>query len=1208
MTLSGAKTYTGMTTVNSGTLTLGGGLKSDVTINGGTLNTGSGLTLSNGQDIQLKSGGITGSLTTAAGSSLTIAPSSASVNGTLTLGGGTLNLDDNILNVSGALTLNSRTTLTVSGSYGYGDHTLITAGSINGSTDYLTVSGIAGGCEIKRQGNSLILSIVHVAREIAFPKGGRWENDGKTYSDGDNVTFTDSGKVTVVGTVKPGKVTVQGSGSTTWSGTGSVAGGATLTKTGKGTLTINTANTYTGGTIVKEGTLTVGNGSALGLGKVTLYGGTLKISAGKATVANEIEVIGSAVLNNGSTHSGDITVDGDLLKGSTIKLIDKNQRVKLGDGAVNGTISGIGHVDIDGEVDLTAGKLTAEQVYLNGTLTHAKGWTLTKGQTLTLGGGKVEGNLVVSTGSVLNFNDHTLAAAPELKGGTLDMGAASSISITGSKASVTIDKQGVYVTSKGTILTDDDLDVKGGTVTLTALNGYSGKFLVEGGTLKISTGKATVANEIEVAGEAVLNNGSTHSGDITVDGDLLKGSTIKLIDKNQRVTLKGGAVAGTISGIGRVDVNGSVDITQGKLTAEQVYLNGTLTHAKGWTLTKNQTLTLGGGKVEGKLIVATGSVLDFHDYTLADAPELKGGTLDMGGKASLTITGSKASITLGKQDVYVTSKGTILTDDDLDVKGGTVTLTALNGYGEDLVVEGGTLKISTGKQIVDNDIRIEDSAVLNNGSTHSGDITVNGDLLKGSTIKLIDKAQLVTLNSGAMNGTISGIGSVNIEGSVDITQGKLTAEQVYLNGTLTHAKGWTLTKGQTLTLGGGKVEGNLVVSTGSVLNFNDHTLAAAPELKGGTLDMGAASSISITGSKASVTIDKQGVYVTSKGTILTDDDLDVKGGTVTLTALNGYSGKFLVEGGTLKISTGKATVANEIEVAGEAVLNNGSTHSGDITVNGDLLKGSTVKLIDKNQRVTLKGGAVAGTISGIGRVNIEGSVDITQGKLTAEQVYLNGTLRHDKGWTLTKNQTLTLGGGKVEGKLIVATGSVLDFHDYTLADAPELKGGTLDMGGKASLTITGSKASITLGKQDVYVTSKGTILTDDDLDVKGGTVTLTALNGYSGKFLVEGGTLKISTGKATVANEIEVAGEAVLNNGSTHSGDITVNGDLLKGSTVKLIDKTQRVTLNGGDMAGTISGIGRVDVKGGVDFTQGKLSAEQIYVNSGGRLVNTKAW
>ncbi|MCQ2372278.1 MAG: autotransporter-associated beta strand repeat-containing protein, partial [Akkermansia sp.] len=520
------------------------------------------------------------------------------------------------------------------------------------------------------------------AREICFTRGGTWMLGGNGYADGNRVRFTSSGTVTVSGTVNPGAMTVEGSGSTTWNGSGSVAGDAALVKTGSGKLTINTDNSFSGGTGITQGTLRAGNKAALGTGTVQLSGGTLEIAArgiantitasgnsaitvasgttheltsaisntGTLTLKGAFDTSALKLTQDGVTHmdvnreTGDsgftktggasvtIVTGGTTKNGGTTithKGLAAGETLVLGS---NGKAVSDGTVDYStylltgtasaGMEDIT--KMAGKKLQLidlqGGTLdiAAAKGATLAKGVTLNMDSGKVDGLLIVGNGSTLIYGGGSFTVAPELKGGTLDLGAASSITITGSKAAVTLGELEVSVTSKGTILTDSDLDVKGGTVTLTALNGYSGKFLVEGGTLKISTGKATVANEIEVAGEAVLNNGSTHSGDITVNGDLLKGSTVKLIDKNQRVTLKGGAVAGTISGIGRVDVNGSVDITQGKLTAEQVYLNGTLTHAKGWTLTKNQTLTLGGGRMAGNLIVGTGSVLVFNSHTLAE--------------------------------------------------------------------------------------------------------------------------------------------------------------------------------------------------------------------------------------------------------------------------------------------------------------------------------------------------------------------------------------------------------------------------------------------------------------------------------------------------------------------------------------------------------------------------------------------------------------
>ncbi len=59
---------------------------------------------------------------------------------------------------------------------------------------------------------------------------------------------------------------------------GSIGGAATvLTKTGSGPVTINTANTYSGGTVINGGTVVAGQPTSLGTGPVTLAGGTLRL-------------------------------------------------------------------------------------------------------------------------------------------------------------------------------------------------------------------------------------------------------------------------------------------------------------------------------------------------------------------------------------------------------------------------------------------------------------------------------------------------------------------------------------------------------------------------------------------------------------------------------------------------------------------------------------------------------------------------------------------------------------------------------------------------------------------------------------------------------------------------------------------------------------------------------------------------------------------
>ena len=84
------------------------------------------------------------------------------------------------------------------------------------------------------------------------------------FSNLDNVTFTDAGAANGVvilnAAVQPGSLTLTMTGAASaysFSGTGSITGNTALVMNGAGTLTINNANSYTGGTLVENGTLIV---------------------------------------------------------------------------------------------------------------------------------------------------------------------------------------------------------------------------------------------------------------------------------------------------------------------------------------------------------------------------------------------------------------------------------------------------------------------------------------------------------------------------------------------------------------------------------------------------------------------------------------------------------------------------------------------------------------------------------------------------------------------------------------------------------------------------------------------------------------------------------------------------------------------------------------------------------------------------------------
>ena len=193
-----------------------------------------------------------------------------------------------------------------------------------------------------------------------------WESNGSasTYKDGIEVEFGDAGAGTVMlaGVFAPENMLVENSGSHdyTFAGDGSITGATTLTKRGDGKLTIDTANTYTGGTVVEGGTLVVGNSAALGTGNLAMSAGVLDL--GGNTIANNVSTQGEVCIANGRIAgkvsmsdtilqiNGDVTISGKITAGSE-NLIAVDVGATL---SISQTIANTGiYLEIAGAVDVS---------------------------------------------------------------------------------------------------------------------------------------------------------------------------------------------------------------------------------------------------------------------------------------------------------------------------------------------------------------------------------------------------------------------------------------------------------------------------------------------------------------------------------------------------------------------------------------------------------------------------------------------------------------------------------------------------------------------------------------------------------------------------------------------------------------------------------------------------------------------------------------
>src|SRR5262245_63336491 len=116
-------------------------------------------------------------------------------------------------------------------------------------------------------------------------------------------------------------------------------GSGSLVKEGEGTLTLSGNNSYTGGTLVNEGTLAVGSSAALGTGILRLADDTtLQAAANWLTLTNAIQLLGDATVDTQSntlTLAGSISGTGGLEKIGSGTLILTGVSTYTGDTEVN---------------------------------------------------------------------------------------------------------------------------------------------------------------------------------------------------------------------------------------------------------------------------------------------------------------------------------------------------------------------------------------------------------------------------------------------------------------------------------------------------------------------------------------------------------------------------------------------------------------------------------------------------------------------------------------------------------------------------------------------------------------------------------------------------------------------------------------------------------------------------------------------------------
>ena len=529
LTFSGSNMFSGGVTLKSGTIILGnkGALGSGaLTIAGGALDVTGAMSISaaNTQNWNndftfvgsntLNTG--TGSVVMGKAISLNVAASTLVVSSAISGGYGLTKTGNGILqldaaNTMGVTTVNAgQVTLSRVADAGSGGVTVNTSG-----TAMINIGTAMGTGTLTLNAGSTL----EVNANKAIGAGPMIWGGDFTFG-GANGFLTSTGTVTLTNNVNfnVGGAYVQVKG---------IGGGYALTKSGNGGLVINGSSSYSGGTTLNSGTLSLSDSGALGTGPLTIAGGALDVVGAQSIVNGNTEnwnasftYLGSNPLNTGT--------------GSVVLGTDINVTVAANTLTVPGVISG--------GFGLT--KSGAGNLVLAGTNSYGGSTTISSG-TLILGDGARDGalpntNLVTNNGSLV-FNPAVSGTfANNLSGsGTLTKSGLGAMLVSGSSSLA-----GPVNVAGGTLL-NGSATTFNGTSVLNAtngtldLNGFNASFA----TLNTSAVTGTVTNSSSTL--ATLNFTSSSASSIAIVAGNLG---VTVVNTNAGQSLFAGTAPNTFTG------------------------------------------------------------------------------------------------------------------------------------------------------------------------------------------------------------------------------------------------------------------------------------------------------------------------------------------------------------------------------------------------------------------------------------------------------------------------------------------------------------------------------------------------------------------------------------------------------------------------------------------------------------------------------------
>ena len=912
LTLTGANTYSGLTTITTGALNIQ---------NAAALGTAAaGTTVASGAALEIQGG-------------ITVAAEALTLNGTGVSNGGALR------NISGANTFGGAITLASASRINSDAGTLTISGAINGSGIGLTVGGAGnttissvigtGAGTLTKDGTgTLVLTGANTYSGITLISAGTLQlgNGGTTGTLATSSAIVNNGNLTF----NRSNAVVQG---TDFSGA-AITGTGSVTQAGTGTTTLNAANSYSGLTTVAAGTLNIQNADALGTtaaGTTVASGAALAIQGGITVGAEALTLNGTGITNGGALRniSGNNTFGGAITLASASRINSDAGLLTLS-GAISGsgfglTVGGAGNTTVSGVIATDAGTLTKDgtgTLTLSGANTYTGATAINGGKldltgslastAVTVGGsgtlsgtGTIAGSVNLSTtGSQIDLRNGSVGTLSIGGGLTLHAGnvlsfdlgttAGSSdrIALTGGTytftdpgtASVNIQALGTASLGNYDLITGaTGMDATKFTLTSSFINGRAATLNSSSGNtltlvLSVAAGDATAYWKGGASGNWDATNFSTApngTGTVGAVGNAtdvffsatspapVATSTTLAFDQSVKsltvLSNQTGSVG--IGGAGALHIGTGLTVQAGAgaltiNTVGGVVLDGVQT----WTNNSTNAVTIG-TTISGSALTLTGGAGN-AGFVFSGATTYAGGTAINGTKLALTGAGSlldSGPVNLGANGV-------------LDISGITApgdTIGALTGSATSSVVLGSkTLTSDTsassthaGTITGTGGLTKQGTGTLSLGgaNTYTGTTSVNAGILEiatgGSTLSATTVASGATLrnngiHSGAVNlsGILSGIG--NVQGLTTTNSGSTIQLSDGTINTITLSGGLNLANNSAIRLDIGTVSGSVdhIDLAGSLFTGNGTTAISFDQL--GTLSAGSYTLISNAGSSS----------------------------------------------------------------------------------------------------------------------------------------------------------------------------------------------------------------------------------------------------------------------------------------------------------------------------------------------------------------------